>query len=447
MGQFDNAVIEFLTQPGAAVPIISDDDLFKKNLRSVFQKFLGVKREVLHSFSRPTAALKYLKQRLSRKQPTLLFCEGILGGRQTTDFIATIKTAYPELMIIALVAETRREDIAYLYEVGCNNVIAKPASANNILEKMAFTVRPQGKLPKLISMGKAMLRAGEYQKALTICQSVFKIKPGSPTGLMLVGDAHLGLGDRVRALEAYEQAHLNAHVFIEPIKRLAEFHKDHDEEAYLSYLNKLDKLSPLHAGRKRDIGVVHLHKGNTQKAEAYFDKAMEYANREATGIISGMAESIAGAVQDASPGLAEKYLYQALDAKGANLGRADLETFNRLGIALKAQGKWKDSISCYEKALEVAPRDEGLHYNLGMAYFEGRLMREAREACAKALELNPTLYRGNRTVSANLANVFYEVGGLEQALECIDHALELDPRNATALQLKKRIQTRMASKR
>lgn len=443
MGQFDSIVFDFLSRPDSSVPVVSDDDLFKRNLRSIFQKTLGVKREVIQTFAKPTSALKFLKERLENKQPTLLFCEGLLQGRQTTDFIATLKSAYPDLLVIALVAETNRETIAYLYEVGSNNVISKPASANNVVEKMAFTIQPQGKLSSLVGAAKGMLRKKEFQKVLTVCGKIIKIKPGSPTGLMLAGDAYIGLGQRDRARAAYEQAHKGAEVFIEPIKRLADFHKEHDEAAHLFYLKKLDDLSPLHAGRKRDIGIVHLQKGDPHTAEGYFDKAMECANREAIGIVAGMAESIASAVADTSPNMAEKYLNQALDAKGDDLTPRDLETFNSLGIALKAQGKWKESIECYRKALTVAPKDEGLHYNLGMALFEGKQLQEAVKAFLRALKLNPDFYIGLKNVTSNLANVFMEAGDSKLALTFVDHGLELSPGNASFITLKHRIETNL----
>ncbi|MGE4504155.1 MAG: tetratricopeptide repeat protein [Desulfovibrionaceae bacterium] len=439
MGQYDGIVLEYFDNANAAVPIISDDELFKKNLRSVFQKTLVIKREVVHSFQKPSAALRYLTDRLQRRLPTLLFCEGSIQGRPTTDFLATLKATHPELLVIALVVETRREDIAYLYEIGCNNVIAKPASANNIVEKMAFSIRPQGKLTEYVSAAKSFLQRREYQKVLTICRKILELKPGSPTALMLVGDVFLATGERRKAQSAYEEAHRNAELFIEPIKRLAEFHRDHDDEQHLHFLRKLDKLSPLHAGRKRDIGLAHMRRGEQPEAEQYFDKAMECARREAASIVSGMAESIANVVQEESPVMAEKYLSQALDAKKDNLTQADLETFNRLGIALKAQGKWQEAVDCYKKALGIAPRDEGLYYNLGMAYFEGRKSREAAKAFATALEISPTFYRGNEVVTTNLANAAYEARDFEGARRFATHALELNPKNSHALEIMRRI--------
>ncbi len=443
MGQFDSIVLEFLERPVSAVPIISDDEFFCKSLRAVFKKALGIKREVMQVFPKPSAALKYLNQRMEREQPTLLFCEGAIQGRQTTSFIASMKVTHPDLMIIALVFATRREDIAYLYEVGANNVIAKPASANNILEKMAFTIKPHGKLTLLVRAAKEFLRSGEHAKVLKVCKKILTLKPGSPTALMLIGDACMSMGDRDRALAAYEQAHANAGVFIEPLKRLISFYEGVDADEHLKYLEKLDKLSPLHADRKKDIGVVHLGKGNQPVAELYFDKAMKCVEREAQDFVVNMAESIASVVQKHSPYLTEKYLAQALDAKEGNLSRDDLGTFNRLGIALKAQGKWQEAIECYRKALKIVPTDEGLHYNMGLAFFEGGRVNEAVASFSNALRFNPELNHGNVVVSINLANVFYEAHEYKRSLQFAEHVLEIDAGNANASQLCERLKTRL----
>ncbi|MGE4290608.1 MAG: tetratricopeptide repeat protein [Desulfovibrio sp.] len=433
--RYDSIVLEYLEKPNCIVFIVSDDELFKKNLRATLNKTLGLKQDLLESYDSPAAVVKPLKAHLDHGHPVLLFVEGMLRGKLTTDFIITLKAQNPEIKIIALVSEGRREDIAYLYEVGANNVIAKPASVNNIIEKMAFTIRPQGKLTEIVHLAKRMLLARQYDKVLPLCEKILKIKPGSPTGLMLKGDAFLGLGKRDRALEAYLEAHESAKLFIEPLKRLAAFYQGADNDIYLSYLKKLDKLSPLHAERKRDIGEVHLVRGEMDSAEKYFDQAIECATREASAIIESMAESIAQRVQGRSPYLAEKYLSRMIEAKKDNLTRSDLETFNRLGIALKLQGKWEEAIENYRKALRIAPDDEGLHYNVGVAYFEGGRTQDAVNSFARAVKLNPEFHKGNDRVSYNLANVFYRAGSMPRAEQYLKDALEANPDNAQARKL------------
>lgn len=61
-------------------------------------------------------------------------------------------------------------------------------------------------------------------------------------------------------------------------------------------------------------------------------------------------------LQDSDPVQAEKYLRQCLEIKGQNLSADDLSTFNQLGISLRKQGRWKDAITEYKKALKIIPQ-------------------------------------------------------------------------------------------
>jgi len=337
------------------------------------------------------------------------------------------------------VGETKREDIAYLYEIGASNVIAKPASTNNIIEKMAFTIKPQGKLTEYVGAAKTYLRRGEPKKSIRILQKVLEIKPGSPTGYMLLGDAFTQLGKEDKALESYVEAHRNAPVFLEPLKRLADFFEEKDVGAHLEYLSKLDQLSPLNAERKRDIGSAHFRKGDVEQAEDFFDQALTCADREASSLIENIATSIADLVQEQSPALSEKYLEKVINAKSERLTRSDIATFNRLGIVLKKQGKLKKAIEYYNQALKIAPEDEGLHYNVGMAYFDGGDSRTAAKCFDEALKIAPGFYKGNATVSKNLGNVYFGMGELGLAEKFFQAALEVNPSHAESKRMVKRI--------
>lgn len=444
---YDRIVYEFFENEKSAVVLVSEDNLFIKTLRSTLTKVLAVRRECLFTFHSTQKAARLLKDRSARRMPTFLFSESVLGGKMVTSFLSTVNETYPNLNIIALVSETRSADIAYLYEIGANNVIAKPASANNIIEKMAFTLKPQGKLTEYVGAAKSYLGRNETEKAVRILRKVLEIKPGSPTGYMLMGDAFQQMGKDDKALEAYLEAHRNAPVFIEPLKRLASFFQEKDMTAHLDYLLKLDKLSPLNAERKRDIGSVHFRQGRMDKAETYFDQALDCADREASNLIENIATSIADLVAEAAPELSEKYLEKILATKSKRLSRADLTTFNRLGIVLKKQGKWQKAIEHYQKALEIAPDDEGLYYNMGMAYVDGGNNQMAAKCLDKALRINPGFYVGNPTVCENLGNVYYSLNDLDMAEKFFNSALETDPGHNESKRMLRRIAQARAKKK
>ena len=144
-----------------------------------------------------------------------------------------------------LTIDVEKQRIMYLHEVGADNFIAKPVSANTIIEKLAFTLKPQTKLGQVIDIAKSLLRQGQPEKARQLARQILDMKPGSAAGLMVLGDAEKALGNMDAARGAYESASSNAELYLEPLRKLAELAEAvGDSRSCLAYLEKLDRLSP-----------------------------------------------------------------------------------------------------------------------------------------------------------------------------------------------------------
>ncbi|EGB15101.1 response regulator receiver [Pseudodesulfovibrio mercurii] len=430
-GKYDSIVYDYFEKTNGSIVLISEDPLFKRMLSSTIFKIIGTKRDCLSALETVHAGLKKVQAMHKTGQDFIVFIERMIGGSTSTDTIMTLKRLLPDLKIIVLVGETKRENIAFFYEIGVSNVISKPASMNNIIEKLAFTVKPQGKLSEYMHLGKNCLAAGKLMEAMQIARKVLELKPESPAGLMLKGDVHMAQNELDKALDSYHRAHESSKIYLEPIKKLVEAYRGVDEDEMLKYMKKLDRLSPLNAQRKTEIGKVHARRREMDKAEVYFDQAIETVTREAMGLISAVAETISEAVAD-DPGMSEKYLTKVLEAKGSRLDKEDIALFNKLGIALRGQGKWREAIDNYASALRISPEDEGLHYNMGMAYYDGGDKRRAGQCFQKAVDHNPDFYKASETVSMNLGSLFADLREYEYAIPCFENVLRLNPENATA---------------
>jgi tetratricopeptide (TPR) repeat protein len=430
--KYDGIVYEYFEKTGGSIVLISEDHLFKKMLSSTIFKILGTKRDCLFAFEGIQSGIKQVQQNLKNKIESVVFIERMMAGRPTTDAILTMKQLMPDLRVVVLITETKRENIAYFYEIGVNNVISKPASMNNIIEKLAFTIKPQGKLGEYMDLGKRLLAAGKLKEALDISAKILGIKPDSPAGLMLRGDVFMAAEDREKAIEAFLKAHESSRLYLEPLKKLANAYKGYDQDKYLEYLKKLDKLSPLNTERKTSIGKVHLDRKEVERAEKYFDQAIEAATKEAMSLVGAVAQQITEAVGQASPRMSEKYLSKVIDAKGTSLSKDDIVFFNKLGIALRGQGKWREAIDNYTRALQVSPDDEGLYYNMGMAYFDGGEKGMAVKSFDRALAINPDFYRHSEAVSMNLGTLYADARRQAEAVSFFENALRLNPQNATA---------------
>jgi tetratricopeptide (TPR) repeat protein len=230
------------------------------------------------------------------------------------------------------------------------------------------------------------------------------------------------------ALAAYECARDNADMYIDPLSRLSDLYGEMGNlPEKLHYLETMDRISPLNADRKVSIGEVHLDLGDRDKASNMFKAAMEQVTKISLTRISEIASTIAEVCMSKDPVMAEMYLRRSLETKGSYLSREDLHTFNQLGINLRQQGKWQEAIVEYKRAISLFPDDENLHYNIGMAYAEGRNFAMAVEEMQKAMGLNPDLPRLDANIAYNMGVVFTYAGDRKQAETCLLIALELKP--------------------
>ncbi len=441
--KYDSILYDFFEKQGGSVILLSQDPMFKKTLANTIFKIIGTKRDCLWAYEEAQAALKRIQECQRNKIECVVFIERFINDRPSTDIILNLKELLPDLRIIVLVGETKRENIVYFYEIGVNNVISKPASINNIIEKMAFTLKPQGKLGEYIDTGRHLLACGKFQEALNISSKILSIKPNSPAGLVLRGDVLFKKNKHAEAISCYMQAHESSRLYLEPLKSLAKAYEDVDEDKHLEYLKQLDRLSPLNVERKTCIGKVHVQRKELKVAEKYFDQALDSATKEVLSMVSTVAIWITDAIGQTSPKLAEKYLSKVIKTRGDNLGKDDINLFNKLGITLRGQGKWKEAIENYKRALAISPDDEGLYYNMGMAYYDGKEKRMAGQSFDKALSLNPQFYKSNEVVSMNLGVIFADLREYKKAIIFYENALSLNPDNKVAApkikELKKKI--------
>lgn len=431
--KYDEIVRSFITQHSGHIAVLSQDVLFIKTLRSTVAKHLVLPPGCFSVHSTPKKLVAALKTLHKVTSSVLVLVEREIEGVSNIEFLKYLRMDYPSLSIIILTEEIEREKLILLHEMGSNNCITKPISVNVLIEKIAFTIQPPSKLGQLIEEGKKLVSEGDFKKALAISAKVLELKPDSAAGLMLRGDALRGQKRRNEAELAYEAATRNARMYLEPLKKLADFYKETGEdEKRLEYLDQLDRLSPLNVERKVDIGTIAVKMGDEERAREVFDEAVKITTKQAMGIISKVARTIAENCMAHAPEMAEDFLRRSLEAKRGMLTEEDVEAYNSLGIALRKQGKWREAIDEYTKALEVAPEDENLYYNMAMAAMDGKQHREAATHATKALEINPEFPKRSAGVNFNLGFIFQKANDTEQARRFFEAALALDPGHSKA---------------
>ncbi|MBG0776033.1 MAG: tetratricopeptide repeat protein [Desulfovibrionaceae bacterium] len=440
---YESTVVEYVTKDLGYFISVSGDSTFNSVLRSTLNKQLAIEMDCLAVILDEEQILRAISELSRRRKSVVLFLERHMSHGETSFLVRQIKNAFKNVKIIVLTGETDRRQLVLLHETGADNFIAKPISMNTLIEKIAFTIKPQNKIGQLIEQAKDLVAMGNHEDALKVARQVMELKPGSAAGYLVMGDAYKGMAKRAKAVECYRLASENADMYMEPLKKLAEFYREEgDQEVYLEFLQRLDKLSPLNVERKVEMGEVHVKLGNTDEAEELFETAIAQATREAAKYIDQVTTRIAGIYNESDPAKAETYYRRALEAKGRQLDRADIGTFIHLGINLRRQGRWEEALVEYQRALKVAPDDENIHYNMALAYAEGKRTEQAAQEMQAALEANPRVHERDHVVAYNMGLVFAKSGHLSRAREMLHAALRQAPDYAAALKLLKTLEGR-----
>lgn len=443
--QYDSIVHRFLDVDGGVIVYLSEDQVFTRALRNIVSRVIGLRGEILFPFTSPNSTMEKCLELRDSNVPTVLFVERLLEGRPTTDFIIRLRKEFPAISIVVLSWEITQEIVAYYFELGVSRVLLKPASANKVIEELAGAINPPSELKRLMDRCQSFLDRSDFDEALEVTDRILLLKPNSARGLVMRGDALMGIGESDKAVESFMAAHESRPIFMAPLIKLASAFKDMEDDRALEYLKELDGISPLNPERKIDIAEVHLKRNETEKAEAYLDRSVEVAESEELSMVSDLTERIVDAVAAQAPDLAVKYLNRVIDTKRV-LGRDDLVHFNRLGIILRGEGKWQEAVKTYEKALAIVQDDPAVHYNMGLAFWEGNERMRALRCFEQALELDSDFFKGSVGVALNIGSLYLDLRQYRDAEPFFEHVLELDPQNKTAQKRLKNAHNRIPPK-
>ncbi|HDQ40224.1 MAG TPA: tetratricopeptide repeat protein [Desulfonatronum sp.] len=424
---YEEDIKQFVLEEYGSFLVYTDDSIIVKLLRHMFSFHLQLQGDCLRFAKHDEELIKDANQIHTAHGKALFFIERVAKNQDNAQLIRLIKVTYPGSMIMMLTGETEREAVIYMHEIGADNFLVKPVSVSTLIEKTALTLRPQGHLAKLARQGKELLQQGEYKKAQGIAEEILAFKPNSPVALMILGDALGRTEQGDEALQAYLSAASHAKLYLEPLKKIADYYKERkDLELQLKYLEKLDQLSPLNVERKVEIGQIHIQQGRTDEAERYFQAATTIVTKQAKDLVNSVKLAVAEVCMQHDPKLAERYFREIVGNKTV-LSNADVHVFNRLGIALRKQGKWEEAIKEFKKVCKVADSADTIYYNIAMAYIEGKRYHEAHDAVHRALALNREELLANDVVAFNIGLTMQYVHKNGEAKEIFSRIRERNP--------------------
>lgn len=353
---YEEAVIEYLRDNGQIL-CISDDAAFTDLLREAVCVRLKMPSGCLHISPDADSLLQLVRNSISTKNAPLLLIEQNIKNRDMTYLLRQIKTGFPELWMIIITRETSKQRFVLLHESGVDNCIIKPIGVQGLIEKMAFTIKPHGKLGRVLEWARTLMAQGESLRALQVCKQALDLKANSAAALLLIGDIFRGMKQYDKACEAYENASRSSDMYLEPLRKLTEVYGEMGNAAKrLECMERLNELSPLNVERKLAMGELYLQLNRLDDAKKIFDQALVLSDREASEYVSGVAFRVADVYMDKDPQVAAAFLQRGLEAKKEFWGKGDLLAFNRVGILLRRAGQWREAARRIRQGSQGGPQ-------------------------------------------------------------------------------------------
>jgi len=293
------------------------------------------------------------------------------------------KSNIKDVPFLMVTAEVDAGQIVQAAETEVDGYIIKPFVARTLEEKI-FSILDRKNNPsdlqKLFMAAEAAKGKGEFSKALACLEKAKELSPQSARVRQAMGEIYEQQGFLDKAEDQYKEAATVNPQFVKVHQALGNlYEKKGEPEKAAKALEAAVEISPNNPDRLTSLGKLYLEQGNVEKADELFKSALKHdANNP-----------------DRHTAIGEAFLKAGLDDKAAesfqgSLGlKQDVNVYNRLGIALRRKGRFKEAIEEYKKALKVDSNDEVLYYNIGRAFMQDNNNASAAKAFRKALKIDP----------------------------------------------------------
>ncbi len=207
--------------------------------------------------------------------------------------------------------------------------------------------------------------------------------------------------------------------------------------------NKIHRMTEKDAERFETAGLTRIEDANNHpvKRDTSQSSAKEHLEAGREYLLEGRySEAVSELTTAASldPKLTEAHnlLGVAYDKKGfadraresferAVMMEEDADTLNNLGFSLYQNGNYRAAVDRLKRAAKLAPQDERILNNLGLAYCRLGKIDEAYKAFSRAM--------GPLTGNLNTAKMLERFGREDDAIRYYEAARQIDPMNSFAL--------------
>lgn len=358
--------------------IVDDNANMRQTIRGMLREFRVT--NVAEADDGDTA-LKILKRK--RDLPCFfVLLDWIMPRLSGIDVVREIRAdnEIGDLPIMMVTAETDPAQIVRAAEEGINGYLTKPFAGKVLEQKIQGILEARANPPlhvKLLMEAEQFLRKGDYDNAFQFFEKSLATKETARV-MVHLGDIHQARNNTDEAFSMYDGAINNNSRFLKAYSKASELHeKEGHVDTALDLLTRALAISPNSPERLVSVGKLHVKKGNEALAADAFTKAVKLESKMGIQIADDL-------LKNGNAHAAEMLLRKV----SGNIGQ-DSFWYNRMGIALRKQGKWKEAVLEYQEALKLDSTDENIHFNLGKAYLEGKEYTAAYKCFNMALQLRP----------------------------------------------------------
>jgi len=287
-----------------------------------------------------------------------------------------------DIPFLMITAEVEAGQIVQAAETDVDGYIIKPFVAKTLEEKILGIIHRKknpSALQKLFSAAEEAKTRENYDQAIKIFEKIKEVNPRSARARQAMGSIFEIQGDLDKAEAFYQEAAAVNPQFIKVHQSLGDLYvKKGEPEKAVMALESAVHISPNNPDRLMKLGQAYLESGDPEGADEVFKSAVKQDSMNA----------------DRRTAIGELFLKAGQEERAAETFRdslhlkEDINVYNRLGIALRRKGKFKEAIKEYKRAIKVDPNDEVLYYNIGRAFMQDRNFKSARKAFGKALAVD-----------------------------------------------------------
>ncbi|MFQ5559443.1 MAG: tetratricopeptide repeat protein [Nitrospinota bacterium] len=377
------------------VLIVDDAGSMRTTLRRMLM-LIGIKKVVEAGDGQE--AMKMLRE----NEIDFIICDWEMPGISGIELLEIIKTIaeYRLIPFLLISGHFSSERVTQAAEAEVDGLLGKPFVAKSLEIKITEILkRKSNPTPEKLAFEHLELLKDEkkYDIAIDFMDKALKEHPESARLFTMKGelleckantlDDPDGENREIKQqfMEMAEQAYLSATElspsFVRAHNSLGRFYeKCGQQESALKSYESASEICPHNPVRVSKIGEISLETGDVDKAGKAFDTLVSIESTKKAESLQNMGDQF----------LKHGHTEKALEIfHRSQEDTKDPFVFNKIAIVLRKQGKFKEAISTFLQAIEVAPEDENLHFNLGRAYVDAGEKADARKCFAAALEINP----------------------------------------------------------